>query len=104
MASQESPYNFVSFLRVGYGIIWLLLCSIIYRAKIYDWLKASVLTSSLATFMIGIGVQLFEKPIIVGLIMFVVVAISVFLLHRMKKQWYHYYSIVISMIATLFYL
>jgi len=104
MASQESPYNFVSSLRVGYGIIWMLLCFIIYRTKTRDWLKASVLTGSLTTFMIGTGVQLFEKPIIVGLIMFAVVAISVFLLHRMKKQWYHYYSIVISIIATLFYL
>ncbi|WP_373471490.1 hypothetical protein [Carnobacterium alterfunditum] len=103
-ANQGSSYNFVAPLRVGYGIIWLILCLIIYRTKIRDWLKASMLTGSLTTFMIGTGVQLFENPIIVGLIMFAVVATGVFLLHRMKKQWYHYYSIVISMIATLFYL
>ena len=68
-------------LRVGYGITWMVLCFIIYRTKTREWLKASVLTGSLTTFMIGIGVQLFEKPIIVGLIMFVVVSIIIFLLH-----------------------
>lgn len=104
VANQGSSYNFVAPLRVGYGIIWMLLCFIVYRTKTREWLKASVLTGSLTAFMIGIGVQLFGNPIIVGLIMFAVVATGVFLLHKMKKQWYHYYSIVISIIATLFYL
>jgi len=104
MANQDGSYGFVSPLRVGYGIIWIIICLIIYCTRIYDWLKASILTGSLATFMVGIGVQLFEKPIIVGLVMLVVAAICVFLLRKMKKKWYHYYAVLISIIATLFYL
>ncbi|MGD9676939.1 MAG: hypothetical protein AB7V16_01055 [Vulcanibacillus sp.] len=104
MANQDGSYGFVSPVRVGYGIIWIIFCFIIYRTRIYDWLKASMLTGSLTTFMVGIGVQLFQTPIIVGLIMFLVAAIGVFLLRRMKKKWYHYYAIVISIIAALFYL
>ncbi|MFZ2673630.1 MAG: hypothetical protein WAX71_09330, partial [Trichococcus flocculiformis] len=46
-ANQDGSYGFVSQLRVGYGIIWLGLCLIVYRTTIYDWLKAGVLTASL---------------------------------------------------------
>lgn len=104
MGNQDGSYDFVSPVRVGYGIIWIVLCLIIYRTKISDWLKASILAGSLTTFMAGIGVQLYDTPIIVGLVMFLVSVIGVFLLHKMKKKWYHYYTIVISIIATLFYL
>ena len=103
-ANQDGSYGFVSSLRVGYGIIWLGLCLIVYRTTIYDWLKASVLTASLTTFMVGIGVQLYESPIVVGLVLFLVAATSAFLLHRTNQKWYHYYAIAISIIAALFYL
>ncbi|HRL00033.1 MAG TPA: hypothetical protein PK486_06405, partial [Trichococcus flocculiformis] len=81
-ANQDGSYGFVSPLRVGYGIIWLGLCLIVYRTTIYDWLKAGVLTASLTTFMVGIGVQLYESPIVVGLVLLLVASISVFLLHK----------------------
>lgn len=104
IANQDGSYGFVSQLRVGYGIIWLGLCLLVYRTTVYDWLKASVLTASLTTFMVGIGVQLYESPIVVGLVLFLVAATSVFLLHKMNQKWYHYYAIAISIIAALFYL
>ena len=103
-ANQDGSYGFVSSLRVGYGIIWLGLCLIVYRTTIYDWLKASVLTASLTTFMVGIGVQLYESPIVVGLVLLLVASISVFLLHKMKQKWYHYYAVALSILAALFYL
>ena len=103
-ANQDGSYGFVSPLRVGYGIIWLGLGWIVYRMRVYDWLKASVLTASLTTFMVGIGVQLYESPIVVGLVLLLVAATSAFLLHKMKQKWYHYYAIAISIIAALFYL
>lgn len=104
MANQDGSYGFVSSVRIGYGIICIVLCLIIYRTRIYDWLKASILTGSLTTFIVGLGVQLFKIPIIVGLVMLLVAAIGVFLLRKMKKKWYHYYAIVISIVAALFYL
>ena len=104
VANQDGSYGFVSILRVGYGILWLGLGLIVYRTTIYDWLKASVLTASLTTFMVGIGVQMYESPIVVGLVLLLVAATSAFLLHKTKQKWYHYYAIVISIIAALFYL
>lgn len=104
MANHDGSYGFVSPVRIGYGIVWITLCLILYRARIYDWLKASILTASLTTFMVGIGVQLFENPIVVYLVMLLAAAIGVFLLRRTKQKWYHYYAIVISIFAALFYL
>jgi hypothetical protein len=104
MDNKDASYNFVSSLRIGYGIVWIILCLIIYCTRVAEWLKASILVGSLTTFMAGIGVQLYKTPIVIGLVMFLVSAIGVFLLHKMKKKWYHYYALVISVIATLFYL
>ena len=104
IANQDGSYGFVSPLRVGYGIIWLGLCLIAYRTTLSDWLKASVLTASLTTFMVGIGVQLYKSPIVVGLVLLLVASISVFLLHKMKQKWYHYYAVALSILAALFYL
>ena len=63
-----------------------------------------MLTTSLTTFMVGIGVQLYESPIVVGLVLLLVASISVFLLHKMKQKWYHYYAVALSILAALFYL
>lgn len=104
VANQDGSYGFVSPLRVGYGIVWLGIGLIVYRTTINDWLKASVLTASLTTFMVGIGVQLYESPIIVGLILLLVAATSIFLLHKTKQKWYHYYAVALSILAALFYL
>jgi hypothetical protein len=104
VANQDGSYGFVSPLRVGYGIVWLALCLIIYRTKISEWLKASILAGSLTTFMVGTGVQFNKTPIVVGLVILSVAAIGVFLLRKMKKKWYHYFAIIISLIASLFYL
>ena len=104
VADQDGSYGFVSILRVGYGILWLGLGLIVYRTTIYDWLKASMLTASLTTFMVGIGVQMYESPIVVGLVLLLVAATSAFLLHKTKQKWYHYYAVVIAIIAALFYL
>lgn len=104
IVNQGGSYGFVSPLRVGYGVIWTGICLMLYHTRIYDWLKASILAGSLATLMVGIGVQFFEKPIIVGIVMLVIVGICVFLLRKTNKKWYHYYAILISIIATLFYL
>lgn len=104
MANHDGSFGFVSWIRVGYGIIWIVFCFIIYRTKIHDWLKASILSASLTAFIVAIGVQSYRTPIIAYLVMFLAAAIGVFLLYKMKKKWYHYYAIALSIIAALFYL
>lgn len=104
MGNKDGSYNFVSLLRVGNGIIWMVFCLIMYRIRIPDWIKAGILTGSLTAFMIGIGVQFFEMPLIAGLIVLITVSAAIYMLRKMNKKWYHYYAIMISIIAALFYL
>jgi len=104
MANQDGSYAFVSPVRVGYGIIWIVFCLMMYRTRIPEWIKASILAGSLTTFMAGIGVQLYESPIIAGLSALLAVGAAIYMLHKMNKKWYHYYAIAISIIASLFYL
>ena len=104
MANQDGSYTFVSPVRVGYGVVWIVFCLIIFRTRIPEWLKASILAGSLTTLMSGIGVQSYETPIVAGFVMFSVYGVAVFLLRKMNKKWYHYYAIVISIIAALYYL
>lgn len=104
VANRDGSYNYVSTLRIGYGIVWIAAGIIIYRTKIYDWLKACILTGSLGAFMIGTGVVLFEKPILVGIIMFLVSSTSIFVLFKVKKKWYHYYAVALALCAALYYL
>jgi len=104
IANQDGSYSFVSWVQIGYGIVWIVLGLAIYRTRIPECLKASILAGSLTTFMVGMGVQLCETPIIAGLVVFLVAAAAAFLLRKINKKWYHYYAIVISIIAALFYL
>lgn len=104
IANQDGYYTFVSPVRVGYGIIWIVFCLMMYRTRIPEWIKASILAGSLATFMAGIGVQLYETTIIAGLVALLAVGAAIYMLHKMNKKWYHYYAIAISIIAVLFYL
>lgn len=66
--------------------------------------KTSVLAGSLATFIAAIGVALYETPIIVGLVTFLITAAAVLLLRKMKKLWYYYFAMLLFLLAKLIYL
>lgn len=101
---RESTYHFVSSLRLGYGIFWLAICILLYRSGIHDILKAIFLAMSLTAFMAGTGVQLNKYPAAIFLTVALTAAISLFLLYKMKKRWYHYYAVGISVLAAIIYL
>ncbi|MDD3027248.1 MAG: hypothetical protein PHI41_04255 [Erysipelotrichaceae bacterium] len=104
MAIQAGTFDLISKVRIIYGISAILICALIYRTRLIGWIKASVLAGALATMMISIGVQMYEfKPFFFA-IMILAVGLSVYLIHRMDLPWYHYYAILISILATLFYL
>lgn len=63
MAIQAGTFDLISKVRIIYGISAILICALIYRTRLIDWIKASVLAGALATMMISIGVQMYEfKP------------------------------------------
>jgi len=97
-------YLSVSTLRVSHGFIWLIAGLVIYKTKIPDWLKASVLAVSLGTFIIASGVQLYEKPLFITSITFLITTITILALYRKDKRWYHYYALALALTAIIIYL
>lgn len=104
VAGPEGHHGFVPVVRVGTGAVWIGLCLAAYRSGIPDLVKACVLTGSLATFMVALGVQSYEHPVLVVLIVSGIPATSVLLLLRRKKGWYHYYAVALSVVAAIVYL
>ncbi|MGI6315385.1 MAG: hypothetical protein ACOX17_01760 [Christensenellales bacterium] len=103
-ANRDGGYHFVSSLRIGYGAAWMIAGIILYLTKIPDWVKACGLAGALGTMLTGVGITLHERPIIVGIIIFLVSAICVLILIKAKKRWYHYYAVALALTAALFYL
>lgn len=100
----EFGHRFVSPLRLGYGIVWILAVLLLYRTKMVDWLKAVFLAGALATFWAGAGVQLYRNPLLGrGIVVMVVLAICILMLLRRKSAWYHYLAAGLAAAASLFY-
>ncbi len=97
-------YYFVTPLRLIHGIVWLILGLVLYKTKIIDWLKASILTISVATFLISAGVTLYTKPIFTSISIFLVLMISLLALLRKGMKWYHYYALILALAAVMSYL
>lgn len=102
--SQSGSYYFVAWLRMGYGILWLLFGAFFYKMHGPDWLKASLLAAALTTFFASSGVQFFANPLLAGLILVLTASIVVFLLYRARQPWYHYYAVALALLAAWFYL
>lgn len=99
----SGSYSFVPYVRLGYGISWLILAWLTYRSRLPEWLKATILAGSLTTFLAAVGVLLYEIPLITALVIILVVAAALWLLRIMNKKWYHYYAVKLSIGAALFY-
>ena len=66
--------------------------------------KGHYLAGSLTSFLVAVGVLLYETPLITGLMIILVAAAALLLLRKMNKKWYHYYAVILSIGSALFYL
>ncbi len=102
--NQDGLYTFVSYLRIVYGMIAIMVCVLIYQTKWKGQIKASILAGSLTTCMASIGVQLYDKPLFIIILLSVLTIIALILLYFHKKPWYHYYALVMTLVAALLYI
>ncbi len=101
---SDGQYDFVAFLRVGYGIFLIALCICLYFTKMFDWLKACFLTVGMSTFLIAISVQLYFAPWIYITLSALVILIGLFILFKLKQLWYHYYAILLVILCLILYI
>ena len=100
----RGEYNFVSMLRGGFGIVFLLAGVLVERTHFPLWFKAAFLATAVAVFSITMSILLYETPILsMGAIIVAGISALIYLVLR-KKEWVYYYGIILSIAATLFYI
>ena len=102
--NPEGRFGFVMVLRIGYGIILVLLAFLNYRTKTVEWLKASIMSAGLGTFQIGLMVSLYETPILAYGVVFVTLSMTAYFLFRTQQKWFHYIPIGMSLLAIWLYI
>lgn len=97
-------FGFVVFLRLGYGIILVLLAYLSYGTSMPEWLKASSMSAGLGSFLIGVSVTLYETPIIAYIFAFAFLSVMYYWLYISRQKWFHYLPILVSLIAMWIYI
>jgi hypothetical protein len=108
-------YNFVEFrffptnptsvpagiMRRAYALVLLVLYLALFRAKISDIIKSTILVGPMSIFVTTTILAFYEKPVGAIAATVVIVAVSTFLLYRYKKPWIYYYAIAITVPASI---
>lgn len=97
--NPEGRFGFVMFLRIGYGIILLLIAIIVDRTQLPEWLKASFLSAGLGTFLITLSVALYKTPMLAYASIALTLGLTVFHLIKTKRKWFSFIPIVMTLIA-----
>lgn len=101
---QVKTYAFVQPLRVGYGFLWMIIGVTALKFLHYEYMKAGLITGSIGTSMIVLGVFLYQVPVLFYIIFALVCFIFLFLLFKYRKSWYYYYALALAILAILFYI
>lgn len=104
LGNSEGQYGFVSTLRVGYGIFWMILCICLYFTEMPDCLKACFLTAGMSAFLIAISVQLYNIPWAFITLSAFSILVGLLILLKLKKKWYHYYALLLVIPFLILYL
>ena len=95
VGNPGGQYDFVAYLRVGYGILWMALGIGLYFTKMPDLLKACFLAAGIGTFLISVAVQLFFAPWIFITLSAGIILAGLLMIFILKKKWYHYYAVLL---------
>lgn len=101
--NPDGHFGFVMFLRLGYGIILILLAFLNDRTKTAEWLKASIMSAGLGTFLISITVSLYETPLLATMFIFIVLSGAAYYMFDTHQKWFHFIPIVLSLLAIWIY-
>ncbi|HOZ38551.1 MAG TPA: hypothetical protein PLH64_07390 [Anaerolineaceae bacterium] len=91
----------VFIIRRVYALVLLVVYLVLFRTKISDLLKATILVGPLGFFLTTAILTYYEKPMLAIVAILVIAAVSTFLLYRMKKPWFYYYAIAITVVVSV---
>lgn len=103
LANTDRNYAYVSYLRIGYGALWFVVCPLAYRMRMPDCLKACILAAGLSAFLIALSVQLYDVPWLYMTVSAIPVLSGVIALTLRRSPWYHYYALLLVIVAVVIY-
>lgn len=91
----------VFIIRRVYALLLLVPYLVLFRTKISDILKATILVGPLGFLLTTAILTFYQKPAWAIVVTVVIAAISAFLLYISKKPWFYYYAIAITVLVSV---
>jgi len=79
----------------------LVLYVVLFRTKISDIVKSTILVGPMGFFFSTAILTLYQKPVWAIVIIVLITAVSIFLLSRSKKPWFYYYAVAIALLVSI---
>ena len=73
---------------------------VLLRTKFSDIVKSTILVGPMGILFSTAMITLYRKPSWAIAVTLVILAVSIFLLHRSKKPWFYYYAIAIALLVS----
>lgn len=102
--NEGRSYWFVSIIRLGIGVALLGGFFLVDRGTANDRVKSSLFACALSVTLIGLGVQLYERPALFYIIASLLYALCLSILYRRRRRWPYYYALVLAALASILYL
>ena len=91
----------VFIVRRVYAMLLMILYLVLFRTRMSDLLKATVLVGPLGFLTTTTILTYYEKPMLAIVAILVIAAVSAFLVYKSKKPWFYYYAIVITVLVSI---
>lgn len=91
----------VFIVRRVYAMLLMILYLVLFRTKISDLLKATILVGPLGFLTTTAILTLYQRPAWAIAITVFIAAVSAFLVYRFKKSWFYYYAIAITVVVSV---
>ena len=91
----------VFIVRRVYAMLLMILYLVLFRTRMSDLLKAAILVGPLGFLTTTAILTFYQKPAWAIAVTVVIAAISAFLLYSIKKPWFYYYAIAITVVVSV---
>lgn len=90
-------------IRNSYAAALLIFYWALFRTKLSELLKATILIGPMTTILIAAILAFYENITLAIAVIVVITALCIFLLHRFKKPWIYYYATAVTVVAAIAY-
>ena len=87
--------------RRVFALVLMALYLVVLRAKLSDLAKSTLLVGPMGILFATAMITLYQKPAWAITVTLVILAVSIFLLHRSMKPWFYYYAIAIALLVSI---